>query len=173
MSSNGATNQMDTRQFQPVDPWKSEDLTYKRRNLPHLEVPGATYFVTFRCQSTIKLIPDVRDLVMTVIQACDRTSIDLDAAVVMPDHTHLIFRLIEPATLGLVIRRIKGRSSRLINQLLKREGPLWIDESFDHIIRHESELAEKIEYIRNNPIKKGLASRSDEYPWLFIRSIAG
>jgi adenine-specific DNA methylase len=36
--------------FQPVNPWKSADLSIQRRNLPHLQVPQATYFVTFRCR---------------------------------------------------------------------------------------------------------------------------
>ncbi len=80
---------------------------------------------------------------MKAIQACDRTIIELDAAVVMPDHAHAIFRLIDTCTLGQVLKRIKGRSARQINQVLKTEGAVWMDESFDHIIRHETELQEK------------------------------
>ncbi|HEY6421395.1 MAG TPA: transposase, partial [Candidatus Binataceae bacterium] len=139
---------MDPQRFQAIDPWKSEDLVFKRRNLPHLEVPGATYFVTFRCCAKIALPPEARDLVMAAIRACDRTSIDLDAAVVMPNHVHAIFRLIDTHKLGNVLQRIKGRSARQINQVLKTDGAVWMDESFDHIIRHEAELQEKIEYIR-------------------------
>ena len=33
---------------------------------------------------------------MAAILECDQESIDLDAAVIMPDHAHLIFRLIQP-----------------------------------------------------------------------------
>src|SRR5712692_2944846 len=95
--------------FQAIDPWRSEDRVFKRRNLPHLEVPAATYFVTFRCRSKIELPPEARDLVMAAIQGCDRESIDLDAAVVMPDHAHAIFRLIGPHKLSQVLQRIKGR----------------------------------------------------------------
>ncbi len=62
----------DLHGFQPVDPWGSEDVAFTRRNLPHLEVPGATYFVTFRCCSKIALAPEARALVITAIQACDR-----------------------------------------------------------------------------------------------------
>ncbi len=45
-----------------------------------------------------------------------------------------------------------------------------MDESFDHIIRHEAELEEKIKYVRNNPVKKGLVKGSKDYPWLFVAS---
>jgi REP element-mobilizing transposase RayT len=55
---------------------------------------------------------------MTLIQEQDRRTIDLDAAVVMPDHVHAIFRVIEPYTLSRVLQRIKGRSSRQINLIL-------------------------------------------------------
>jgi len=163
----------DPRRFQAIDPWKSEDLVEKHRNLPHLEVPGATYFVTFRCCSKSALPPQARDLVMEAIRACDLTSIDLDAAVVMPDHAHAILRLYDGSRLGQVLQRIKGGSARQINQVLETIGAVWMDESFDHIIRHEAELQEKIEYIRQNPVKRGLASRPEEYRWLFVREDTG
>jgi REP element-mobilizing transposase RayT len=57
---------------------------------------------------------------MTVIQEQDRKAIDLDAAVVMPDHVHATFRVIEPNTLSQVLQQIKGRSSRQVNQILHR-----------------------------------------------------
>jgi len=69
--------------FEPIDPWNSEYLSISRRNLPHLNVPGATYFITFR--STIELSPAARDVVFATILACNQKKIDLDAAVVMPD----------------------------------------------------------------------------------------
>ncbi len=163
----------DPHHFQEIDPWKSEDLVAKHRNLPHFEVPGATYFVTFRCRSKITLLPESRDLVMETIRTCDRTVIELDAAVVMPDHAHVIFRLIDTRTLSQVVQRIKGRSARQINQVLGTEGAVWMDESFDHIIRHEAELEEKIEYIRQNPVKRGLAVRPEDYRWLFVREDTG
>ncbi len=72
-----------------------------------------------------------------------------------------------------VLQRIKGRSARQINQLLKSEGPIWSDESFDHMIRHAEELEEKLEYIRQNPVKRGLVDHPDGYKWLLIKSITG
>jgi len=112
-------------------------------------------------------------VVFATISACNQTSIDLDAAVVMPDHAHLIFRLIEPYRLSQVLQRIKGRSARQINRILKSEGSVWSDESFDHIIRHAKELAEKLEYVRQNPVKRGLVDHPEGYGWLFIKSITG
>jgi REP element-mobilizing transposase RayT len=120
-----------------------------------------------------ELPPEARDLVMAAIRACDGDSIDLDAAVVMPDHAHAIFRLIGDCTLSRVIQRIKGRSARQINRMLKSGGPVWMDESFDHIIRHETELEEKIEYVRQNPAKNGFESRPEDYRWLNVKGHTG
>lgn len=166
MSSKPPSNP-DTGGFEPIDPWKSQYLMVRRRNLPHLGIPGATYFITFR--SKTELSPAARNIVFATICACNQTSIDLDAAVVMPDHAHLIFRLIKPYELSQVLQRIKGRSARLINQLLKSEGSVWSDESFDHIIRHAAELEEKLEYVRQNPVKRVLVDRPEGYKWLFIK----
>jgi REP element-mobilizing transposase RayT len=149
--------------FQPLDPWKSSDVVVRSRKLPHLEVAGATYFVTLRCHSTFQLPPQARGLVMTVIQEQHHKTIDLDAAVVMPDHVHAIFRVIEPYTLSQVLQQIKGRSARQINRILGRQGRAWLVESFDHIVRHAAELEEKLEYIRQNPVKRGLTSYPDRY----------
>jgi REP element-mobilizing transposase RayT len=99
--------------------------------LPHLELAGATYFVTFRCHPKFQLPLQAHDLVMTVIREQDRKTIDLDATVVLPDHVHAIFRVIEPYTLSQVLQHIKGRSSRQINQILGRQGRVWLAESFD------------------------------------------
>ena len=98
----------DPQHFQEIDPWKSADLVAKHRNLPHLEVSGATYFVTVRCCSKTALPAKARDFVMEAIRARDRTIIELDAAVVMPDHAHAIFRLYDGSTRSQVLQRIKG-----------------------------------------------------------------
>jgi REP element-mobilizing transposase RayT len=163
---------IDPPDFRPINPCKSEGLTIRRRNLPHLEVPGATYFVTYRCQSERQLPPEARTLVLSILHACDGQLIDLDAAVVMPDHAHAIFRLNGAHRLSHVLQRIKGRSARRINQMLKTKGPLWMDEGFDHIIRDSSDLMEKIEYIKQNPVKDGLVNNSSDYKWLFAKNYA-
>jgi REP element-mobilizing transposase RayT len=166
--------------FKAIDPWKSKSLVFRRGSLPHVEVPGATYFVTFRCFAKIVLPPDARDRVIAAIEACDGASIDLDAVVVMPNHAHAIFRVMGTHKLSQVLQRIKGRSARQINQVLKSngqvlksDGAVWMDECFDHVIRDETELEEKIEYIRQNPVKGGLEVQAQDYRWLYVRNATG
>ena len=163
----------DIHGFQAVDPWTSEKLVLRRRNLPHLQAAEATYFVTFRSSLSQELPLPARDVVIEEFLASDKRSIDLDAVVVMPDHVHAILRLLGCEKLSRVLQMIKGRSSRRINQLFKREGHVWMDETFDHIIRHEAELEEKIAYIQQNPVKSGLVTSSEDYRWLLMKKHLG
>ena len=153
-----------------MNPWKSPELSFRRRHLPHLEVPDATYFVSFSCQDRRELPAEARDLLMAEIRSLDRDTIDLDAAVVMPDHAHAIFRVIGTLTLTHILKGIKGRSAHRINEITDRQGRVWAQESFDHIVRSEAEWEEKMEYVRQNPIKNGLVSSPAQYKWLYVRS---
>jgi REP element-mobilizing transposase RayT len=153
--------------FQPVDPWESPEVGVSKRHLPHVQIPQATYFVTFRCCAQRTLPPAARDIVMLAIRHWDRRRIELDVAVVMPEHVHAIFRILDDSELSTILHSVKSFSANQVNLLLRKTGRLWLDESFDHIIRHEQEWQEKISYVRDNPVKRGLASCSEEYPWLW------
>jgi REP element-mobilizing transposase RayT len=157
-------------QFRGVDPWNAEAASLKRRHLPHLVATEATYFVTFRAR--LFLPPSARKIILEEIRTLAADAIELDAAVVMPDHVHLIFRLADDADLSRVLKLLKGRSARRINQMLEREGAVWMDESFDHVIRNEDELRDKLEYIKQNPVKKGLVKHPEDYKWLLISADA-
>jgi REP element-mobilizing transposase RayT len=105
MPSPGAET-VDLDAFRPVDPWKSPELSETKRALPHLQTPEATYFVTFRCRQGLLLSELAREIVMSAIRHWDAVGMDLDAAVVMPDHVHLIFRVLKwDRRSGLVFKR--------------------------------------------------------------------
>ena len=105
---------------------------------------------------------------MASVRYWDGERIDLDAAVVMPDHVHLVFRMRGGASLSDQMHGIKGFAAKEINRMSGHSGAIWVRESFDHIIRHEDEWAEKIEYVRQNPIKRGLAKEPADYRWLYL-----
>ena len=91
-----------------------------RRQLPHLQTPDSTYFVTFRCRPGLFLPKPARAIVMSAIRHCNGARIDLDAAVVMPDHGHLIFRVLGGLSLSAILQSIKGYSARSVNAQLGR-----------------------------------------------------
>ncbi|HEX7151231.1 MAG TPA: transposase [Thermoanaerobaculia bacterium] len=138
-----------------------------RRHLPHLQRALATYTVAFATRYRRVLPAQARDLVLACCVDEHQVSCWLHVAVVMPDHVHLMLTLYQEWTLDDVLKGIKGVSSRRANQLLKRRGTLWEEESFDRIVRSDEDLIRKGEYILNNPVRAGLVSRYEDYAWLW------
>ena len=96
----------------------------------------------------------------------------LHVAVVMPDHVHMVFtpwcaETTEIFTFAEILGSIKGASAHSVNKALNRSGRVWQDEWFDHVVRCEDSLEEKIQYVCDNPVRKGLAARSQDYKWLW------
>ena len=80
----------------------------------------------------------------------------LAAFVVMPNHVHVLFRLVTPHRLEEVLKSWKGFTAREINRRLGKSGQLWQEEYWDRIIRNEAHFAKCREYILSNPSKAGL-----------------
>lgn len=139
-----------------------------RRNLPHWELAGSTYFITFRLK-TGQLSPEEVSLVLEHIKKGDPSFYDLFAATVMPDHVHIILRPQAGVSLSRVTKGIKGVTARLINARRGRRGPLWQDESYDRIIRDDKEMEEKIGYIFKNALKQGLCNDGWDYDGFYLR----
>ncbi len=102
----------------------------------------------------------------------------LHAAVVMPEHVHLILTPTADAygwsfALAVILKGIKGCSSRDVNRLLGRSNSLWQHESFDHEVRRDESLREKAEYVCANPVRRGLVTTSGEYRWLWREWVEG
>ncbi len=146
-----------------------------RRRLPHYQRDDRPLFVTFRTQKTLELSPEARTLALQHCLHDHGKTIQIHAAVIMPDHVHLLFTALRDGdgwafALPEILRAIKGASSRSINKLSGRAGPVWQDESFDHVLRGDESLRETIDYIRQNPVRKGLVEKPEDYSWLWTEA---
>lgn len=88
----------------------------------------------------------------------------LHAFVIMPNHVHIL------ATPNVVAARwlgpLKGFTVFAANCILGRLGqPFWQDESYDHLIRTDTEFDRVKAYIEDNPVKAGLAATPGEFAW--------
>ena len=61
------------------------------RNLPHLQKDDRAHFITFNTHLRWVLPPAARDVVLAACLFLDGKKIELHAAVVMPEHVHMIF----------------------------------------------------------------------------------
>ena len=128
---------------------------------------GATYFVTFRVHKG-EMDQEERAIVLEHVKQGDVQYYDLIAAVVMPDHTHLLLRPKDGFNLSRIMRGTKGATARLINALRSSNEHVWQEESWDRIMRDQQELEEKIGYMLNNPVKRGLVADGWDYDGWFL-----
>jgi putative transposase len=143
-------------------------LKMRWRRLPHWELVGSTYFITF-CLLEGELSAEEIQLVLGHIKDGDPDYYDLYAATVLPDHVHIILRPRDGMSLSRVTKGVKGVSAKLINERRGRRGALWQAESYDRIIRDDKEMEEKIAYIFTNAIRLGLSIEGWDYPGLYLR----
>ena len=144
-----------------------------RRRLPHYQRDDRPLFVTFRTMHSTELFPEARTLALNHCLHDNGITIRLHAAVIMPDHVHLLFTALRDAdgwtfALPEILKAIKGCSARSINKLRGTTGPVWQDESFDHVLRGNESLRETVDYICQNPVRRGLAGGPEEYRWLWL-----
>jgi carbamoylphosphate synthase large subunit/REP element-mobilizing transposase RayT len=188
------------------------DVQRSRRNLPHWEQEGATYFVTFRLADAVpaELAAQWRDelatwrhfhpepwdtetvaeyrrrflqtredwldqghgscllrepkfaqVVADALRFFDDERYHLDAFVVMPNHVHALIQPLPGSDLKDIVRSWKSYTARQINKGLDRSGTLWMQESFDRIVRDWDSLVRCRDYIAQNPEKARL--RDDQY----------
>ena len=144
-----------------------------RRNLPHYQRDDRVLFVNFRTRPGLTLSPTARSIALQHCLHDHGKTIHLHAVVIMPDHAHLLFTALRDEdgwtfAIPEIMRAIKGSSAREINRLTGRKGPLWQAESFDHVMRGSESFQETVEYIRQNPVRKGLVKKPEDYPWLWV-----
>lgn len=145
---------------------------YSNRNLPHFERPWAKYAVTFSTSGRNALSEGDRDIILSSILHENGRRYHLYAACVMPDHVHL---LIEPSMndaggfhpLTGILHSIKSFCAHEINKANGKTGPVWEKESFDRLIRSESDLQEKFSYITRNPWDSKIVPANEDYPWVW------
>ena len=142
-----------------------------RRNLPHYQKDNRILFITYSTWHRWRLPKVAKDIALESCRRAHGRKYSLYAAVVMPDHVHLICAPLmdENGSISIpeITRAIKSESAHRINNVLARIGRVWQDESFDHILRGDESLRKKVGYILENPVRAGLVASPCEYRWLW------
>ena len=104
-------------------------------------------------------------MVSTLLNYRDAGEYDLHEYVVMPNHIHVLVSLPDGKPLSRVIQLIKGGFSHTLREHGIVFPTVWQQRYHDRRVRDENEFAEIAEYIRQNPVRKGLVQRAEEYPY--------
>ena len=144
----------------------------QRRHLTRLDrlfVPGApVMFLTLNVAGRRHVLA-TKPVAAILVAAWERASTAYGWAVgpyvVMPDHVHFFASLAidEAKPLSTFIGMWKRSTTRRIREHVP--GFLWQSEFFDHVLRNSRSYGEKIEYVRENPVRKGLVTRAEDWPY--------
>jgi len=86
----------------------------------------------------------------------------------MPDHVH--FFCAEQAegavrTLSAFMNYWKEWTAKGMIRTLNLSAPIWQKQFFDHVLRSDESYAEKWAYVRDNPVRAGLVTQWDAWPY--------
>lgn len=143
----------------------------QRRKLPH-EIPswvqqGARHFITVNCaerdtdalcrgNTAMKLLESVR-----YYEQIGRWYLWL--MVVMPDHVHFIATFDLGRGVRPIVKAWKGYQKK--NLCIE-----WQSDFFEHRLRNDDEFIEKMRYVRMNPVRRGLVTSPEAWPYVLDRT---
>jgi putative transposase len=164
----------------------------RRKLMRRIEHPNHARFLTFSCYRRLPLFNNdaIKDaFVRHLAETRAKTGFHLLAWVVMPEHVHLLIwpRLPEfPVSVVCwrlkrefarrVVARWRDLSAPVLGVIQASDGrPRFWQRGggYDRNIVDGPELAEKIRYINENPVRRGLVERATAWRWSSARWYAG
>ena len=112
-------------------------------------------------------------IIANTIMHDERKKYDVSAYCVMPNHVHLIIKPLPKndgvyCTILEISEQIKSVTAHKINRVLGISGKFWQHESYDRVIRDETEYLKTVEYVINNPVKSGLVDKWEEWQGTYL-----
>ncbi len=107
---------------------------------------------------------DIASLVEESLLNRHEMDYDLRAWVIMPNHVHLLF-LVMDVPMSQLVDAWKGFTAKKANRILSRRGQFWQEGYWDTYMRDAAHEAKSRRYIENNPTKARLAASPPEWRW--------
>jgi putative transposase len=140
--------------------------------LNRLQNSGDLHFITFSCRHRAPLLgsPQSRSIFQDALEAMrTRSGAEIYGYVVMPEHVHLLLNEPEHQALASAIQGLKQATTHYISTT---KGPLWEPRYYDFNVYSDRKRIEKLKYIHRNPVRRGLVSLPDQWPWSSFRQYA-
>jgi len=151
---------------------------------------GYLHFITFSCYQRRPLLgaPQCRDLFLRILEETRiRYGIVVVGYVIMPEHVHLLLSEPEQSNHSIVLQVLKQRFAReLLEKLRKRQtrpdgslwntvlehGHVWQRRFYDFVVWNRHKRAEKLRYMHDNPVRRGLVASPEQWRWSSYRAYA-
>lgn len=135
----------------------------------HLFTPSQSYIITAGTYGKARLFdtPQKRDYLLRIIfEQAERWSWVLEAWAVMSNHYHVVACSPEDAeTLARFVRAVHSKSAVWLNHHDGTPGrKVWF-QYWDTCLTHRKSYLARLHYVHNNPVRHGLASNAEDYPW--------
>jgi len=130
-------------------------------------LPGAACHITQRGvdrRETFSDDGDRRTYLQLLQQNLSETETRLLGWCLMTNHVHLIAVPEREDSLSVLLRRVHGRYAQYYNVRAGRTGHLWQNRFFACVLE-ASHLWTALAYVERNPVRVGIVSTAEEYPW--------
>jgi putative transposase len=142
---------------------------YQALRRKRVTIPGAVYFVTICIESRARGLTDPRvcsEIRKEIAVLETEHLLKLHAAVIMPDHLHVLFTATGVLSIGQLIGRLKFKTK----SSLSSQGLSWQGNFYEHRLRPRDSIEEVVRYIYLNPYRAGLVAQNLAYPsfWMGV-----
>ena len=128
---------------------------------------GDLHFITFSCWRRLPLLGSVaaRNCLVDVLDVVrNRHQFGLFGYVVMPEHVHLLISEPGSTTPSVVVQVLKQKvSSELADRRENEE--FWQRRFYDFNVWGNKKFEEKLRYMHENPIRRGLTNNPKDWIW--------
>ena len=131
---------------------------------------GQFHFLTFSCYRRRPLL-DRESAYACFENALEkvrrRYSLVVAGYVLMPEHVHLLVGEPAVSSLSVALRVLKQQTSRKLK--LKGQTHLWQRRYYDFNVWNHDKTVEKLKYMHRNPVRRGLVTKPEDWPWSSYR----
>jgi REP element-mobilizing transposase RayT len=131
------------------------------------QIPGATYHIAARGSAGRAILNTEADRVTfleLVERVVKRHGWDCIAYCVMSTHYHLLVATPQP-NLSSGMRELNGFYARYYNLRYQTTGAVFESRFRSELVESDSHLLQVIRYLAMNPVRAGLCSRAEDWPW--------
>jgi putative transposase len=94
----------------------------------------------------------------------ERKAVPVYAYCIMPDHAHLLLSPSADCDIPTFVGEYKNLTQRAA-WALGAQGAFWQRRYWDHFLRAEERMNPVVHYILDNPVRKGLVTTREQYPF--------
>ena len=132
-----------------------------------IEYPDAWYHVMNRGRRSEAIFQDdddYRRFTELLQEGSAMWNVRIAAFCLIPNHYHLLVRTPD-ANLSRFMRHLDGVYTQSFNRSHNSDGPLFRGRYKAILVEADTYLLELVRYIHRNPLRAGLLTRLEKYPW--------